>query len=259
MKEIETTLIVCSSEPYEVVKRLAELDAISEYALVPQATQNIKDTYFDKRDQALQSRKLGLRIRDVNGEQLITLKGPSKIAEGGVKERLELELKWSEAGLGRVVEELKNWGFETAGLHKGLDFEQPLRVLSELGLEVKQERENSREVRNVVRKGDAGNVLAELVIDSLTFNFKNLRVHHKEVEIEAKSADGVRLLKSLNEELHTIFPLDLMMWDHSKLAIGLAVGDMADSGDLEAFLDEDNNLKPEAYSRIDSYLQAREV
>ena len=140
-----------------------------------------------------------------------------------------------------------------------MDFERPLPVLSELGFEVIQRREDSREVRNVVSKGDTGNVLAELVIDSLTFNFKGQQAHHKEVEIEAKSEDGVSALRGLTEDLGNIFPLDLIVWDHSKLATGLAVKDMADSGDLKAVLDEHDNLKPEAYSKIDSYLRARDL
>ena len=259
MNEIETTLAVCSSEPCEVIKRLAELDSISEYALIPQKSHLIKDTYVDRRDHALESNKLGLRIRDVDGERLIALKGPSRQNEAGVSERLELEFKWSEDGLRRIVEDLSRWGIETQEPRKGLDFERPLPVLSELGFEVIQRREDSREVRNVIRKGDPSNVLAELVIDSLTFNFKGQQAHHKEVEIEAKSEDGVSALRGLTEDLENIFPLDLIVWDHSKLATGLAIQDMAESGILKAVLDDHDNLKPEAYSRIDSYLRARDL
>lgn len=259
MNEIESTLIVCSSEPYEVVKRIAALDSISEYALVPQQAQNIKDTYFDRPDHALESKKIGLRIRVVDGERLITMKGPSKLHETGASERLELELKWSEDGLRSVIDELRRWGVEIEGLRESLDLEHPLRALSELGFEVKQRRENSREVRNVVPQGDSGYVLAELVIDSITFDLTGQQAHHKEVEIEAKSVDGAKLLGSLTEYLKNMFPNDLVPWYHSKLAIGLAVKDLADSGELKALLDEQDSLKPEAYSRIDAYLRDRDL
>ena len=258
MNEIESTLVVCSNEPYEVVKRISLLESISEYSLVPQKSQNIKDSYFDRRDEVLESSKLGLRIRDVNGERLITIKGPSKRDEEGVSERLELELDWSEDGLRRILDELKSWGIETKELGREPNFDLPLQVLSNLGLEVIQRREDNRAVRNVVRKGGASTVMAELVIDSLTFNFKGQQVHHKEVEIEAKSRDGANVIGSLTRDLKNMFPSDLIMWNHGKLATGLALSGMADSGDLKVLLDEHDNLKPEAYTIINDYLLARE-
>ena len=79
---------------------------------------------------------------------------------------------------------------------------------------------------------------------------------HQEVEIEAKSGDGARILRKLTEDLKNIFPQDLVVWHHSKFAIGLAVEHLAESGDLKGLIDVHDNLKPEAYSRIDAYLRA---
>jgi inorganic triphosphatase YgiF len=258
MTEIESTLIVISSKPYEALKRVAELDSISMYVLVPQKTQAIRDTYFDRRDRALESSKLGLRIRKVDKEWLVTLKGSPKINSAGVSERDELELGWSEEGVRRVIEELARWGIETEDLPRGIEMDRPLAVMSELGLEVIQEREDSRQVRNLFPEGEPSNLLAELAIDSVTFKFKGQQVHHREVEIEAKSGDGAQIIGSLTKVLGHMFPLDLTVWVHGKLATGRAVMEMADAGELNALLDERGNLKPEAYSRIEAYIRARD-
>ena len=181
------------------------------------------------------------------------------MSDGGVTDRFELELGWSGEAVRTVVEELLRRGIEAKELRKDQDFEQPLRVFAKLGLDVIQRRQDGRQVRNVVRNDDAGNVLAELAIDSLAFNFKGQQAHHKEVEIEAKSEDGASILGSLTANLQNLFPSDLVPWDHGKLATGLAVERLADSGELKVLLDENNQIRPEAYSRIDSYLRARDL
>lgn len=250
MIETESTLIVCSNEPGEVIARIAELRSIAEFDLVPQKTQVIEDTYFDREDRALESKKLGLRTREANKQRLITLKGPPRLNEANISQRLEIELRWSNESLQTVVGELINWGIEIEELSKDVDFDQPERVVAKLGLEVIQRRENRRQIRNVVRSGHANDVLAELAIDSLAFNFNGQQVHHKEVEIEAKSDEGVNLIPGLTATLQGLFPSDLVAWDYGKLSTGLVIEHLSDSGELKSLLDENGNLKPEAYPRI---------
>ena len=74
------------------------------------------------------------------------------------------------------------------------------------------------------------------------------------MEIEAKSFEGAEMLGVITADLQFMFPDDLKAWPHSKLAIGVAVEILAQTNELESLLDDQRNLKPEAYSRIDAVL-----
>ncbi len=257
MIEIETTLLVCSSKPGDVLDRIAELRSVSDFTLVPQPSHLIEDTYFDLKNRELDAKKLALRIREIDGKRLITLKGPAKIDRAGVGERMELELEWSRDGLRKVIKEISRWDIKTCKLPKRSEFETPDAVLNKLGFEVIQQRVDRRRVRNVFLGGDTVNLLAEVAIDSLTFNFQGSKAHHSAVEFEAKSDAGVRVLASLAQELENEFLSELVQWPHSKLAIGLVVEQLAESGELGALLDRDDNLTPQAYPRIDAEIWRR--
>jgi hypothetical protein len=75
------------------------------------------------------------------------------------------------------------------------------------------------------------------------------------VEIEAKTVNGSIVVREVIENLFQMFGSVLLSWDHSKLATGKAIEKMLREGSLKELLDDDYNLKPGAYHKIDSYLK----
>lgn len=256
-REIEATLVICSEEPQVVVRQIADVASIANYQLVPQDAQGIHDFYLDTADQELQAQKLALRVREIAGSIWLTIKGPSQPSDRGGMERLEIEEPWSDDALTRVVEELTNRGVKILEQHQAYDYDHPLDVMKTLGLEVVQDRETHREIRNILKPGEKGGpLLAELAIDSVVYRFSAQDICHHEVEIEAKVENASIVLKTVIESLLEKFGTVLRKWDHSKLATGKAIERLLSEKAPARFLDMDNNLKPDTYEKIDCYLNS---
>lgn len=256
-REIEATLIIWSETPQVIAGQIARLTSIENYRLLPQDSKTINDIYFDTPDHALQTQKLALRVREIDGTRWITLKGPSRPVDrwGGV-ERLEIEAPWSQDALTRVVKELMDKGIEVPQQRQKFDCVYPLDAMSSLGLEVVQRRKCQRKVRNIVHAGEeSGPVLAELAIDSVVYHFSDHQVRHYEVEIEAKWDDGSTVIKIVIERLAKMCRRALRRWDYGKLATGKAIEKLLSEEALEGLLDNKNNLKPIAYDKVEDYLR----
>ena len=77
--ETEATLVIRSDSPARVGRvgeDLARLRSVAEFKLVEQPSRTIVDSYFDTQSLRLRAKSLGLRLRDVYGKTLLTLKGP---------------------------------------------------------------------------------------------------------------------------------------------------------------------------------------
>jgi hypothetical protein len=255
-REVEATLIICSEEPELIAREIAGLGSIKHYRLFPQDSQEIHDRYFDTPEHALQSQRLGLRIREVGGMHLIALKGSSETSGWGSAERLEIEEIWSENAVRRMVRELRNRRVQLPPLPEDFSRVDPLDVMTRLGLEVIQDRETHREIRTIVFAGkEKGRVLAELAIDSVAYHFGDRKIRHHEVEIEAKAEGGSEAIERVTKGLMGMYEATLRPWKYSKLATGKAIEKLLKEGALKEFLDNNNNLKPSAYDRIDDLLR----
>jgi len=170
-------------------------------------------------------------------------------------ERLEIEETWSENAVRRVVRELRNRSVELPQLPQDFDRAQARDVMTSLGLEMIQDRETHRDIRNIVFVGrEKGTVLAELAIDSVAYNFRGQKIRHHEVEIEAKAEDGSEAIERVTKGLMEMHEATLRPWKYSKLATGKAIEKLLGEGTLEGLLDINNNLKPVAYERIEDLL-----
>lgn len=260
-REIEATLIIRSKNPQFVARQVEELRLIARYRLLPQDSVTIHDLYFDTPDRKLQTQKLALRVREIGTKRWITLKGPSQPTDWGGVERLEIEAPWSQDALTRVVKELTDRRINMLLHDQDFDRTHPLDVMTSSGLEVVQNRETHRQVRNVVFR-ESGPVLAELAIDSVVYYFGDQEIRHHEVEIEAKVRDSSTVLRTVIEELTAIrgmYGPVLRRWDHSKLATGMAIQKMLNEGALSGLLDNERNLTPIAYEKIDDYLTRGDI
>lgn len=259
-REIEASLVIWSENPEIVAEQIASLSSIQDYQLLPEDSRTIHDRYLDTSDIRLGIQRLALRIREVGVTQLITLKGPSRLTGGeGEVERLEIEHPWSEEALRSVIKELERRNVKISEQRRDLDYLHPLDAMASLGLQIIQDREIRREVRNIVKGEEKASVLAELAIDYVVYHFGSQDVRHYEVEIEAKRASGSTLIGTVIQSLTATHGPVLRRWNYSKLATGKAIQKMLSENALEGLLDSGNRLRPAAYDKIDNYLKRREI
>lgn len=248
-REVEAKLAIVSQKPREVVEEVAALSSLGRFRLVSRGTLSLRDSYLDREDGALRRAGASLRIRTAGEERWITLKGASEKDAGmGMVERDELELPWSMEALERIVAALAGLGVRlrpSGGVPDG----EPLEALGALGLSVVQDRATKRRVRDVVADG-AEEPIAELVVDSVRYDFGGRAAWHHEVEVEAKGAGVREVVGEVAEALLARFPEVLRPWTRGKLSTGRAVERLLREGDAEGVLGPDGDLTPAAYERI---------
>lgn len=245
-REVELALVVRSDTPEPVLRRITQLEAIDGFALLPRPPQGLRDRYLDTERGDLGSRRYALRIREVDGEPRITLKGePKRLASG--TDRLELELPWSPDAAACVLAELHRRGLPV-GIATAPGNE-PIDALAGAGLRLIQERETRREVRSVVNH--AGEELAELDVDAVTYRFRDGEARLHEVEIEARSptADLALIAGALRRSAP-----ELVDWPHGKLVTGSALERTLAAGTIR--LGPDRAVTAEVLDRLSTTLAA---
>jgi hypothetical protein len=264
-REVEGVLVVCADDPEAVARRLAGLAAVDRFDLVARATQRHRDTSLDTADGDLGAARVTLRLRELDGLALLTLKADA-VRSGLAAERLELEAPWSGAILQAVLAELRRRGIPGADPDVGprtgrvaddvregskLSTGGPLAALARLGFHPTQVRETTRTPRDVVDRArpEAG-VVAELVVDDVGYRVPAGDVRLLEVEVEAKGPGGLATVEALLAALAGAFPGELRPWPHGKLATGRAAERLLAAGRLEGLLDPAGRLRPAAYDPL---------
>ena len=257
-QEVEATLVICSERPRVIESQISDLPMIGNYRLLPRDTKEIHDLYFDTIDHALKTQNLALRIRKIGATRWITMKGHSQpTGFEGLVDRSEIEVRWSQSSLRRVIQELEDRRIGISHRGRDFDYAHPLEVLQSYGLKIIQDRKSHRKIRNIVKMEERDLILAELAIDFVIYRFNSQEIRHHEVEIEVKQKSGFKGIKTIIEHLISMYHPSLRRWGHSKLATGKAVEEMMYVGELEGLLDTDKHLKPAAYDKIDEYLKYR--
>jgi hypothetical protein len=252
--EIEATLAICSPAPEPIANELAGLRAVGRYQLSPRPEMAILDVYLDLSDHALRSRGFGLRVRRIDDSQLITLKGRPEDVAGGGRRREEIELTWSEDALNSIVERVAKAGLALVPPEEVLEWDDPLPVLSQMGFVAEQTRNTRRRPSDVTSGGKPTPVVAELVVDSVSYHFQFGRVRHHEVEIESKGDGGVVAMQHISEELLARWPEALRQWDHGKRSTGKVVEALVAERGTMGLISATGDLVPEAYDLISSRL-----
>jgi hypothetical protein len=254
--EIEAKLIICSANPLKVVADISRLSTLAGYSLLKQDSVAIHDYYVDTPDRRLKAAECSLRVREINNSPWLTLKGPHRLMPQGLVEQSEIEVPWSRDSLPRISDDLGHYGVRLPAILPESQSTPPLEVLSLMGLERVQYRENYRQIRNVMEdEGTTGPALAELSIDSVVYHFGNLQLRHYEVEVEAKSIEGIDVLPVILGGLLDAYPDTLQKWDHGKLSIGRAIETLLAQGALEGLVNDRDELLPAAYSRVHQLLE----
>lgn len=253
--EIEAKLIVRSDLPLKIVNSLRQLCSFGPYHLSDKEDFKIRDTYFDTDTLKLKSNHIALRTRMFEDKIKITLKGQSIIKDWGGVQRVELEYIWSLSTLKQILSRIPGFKVTSTVLRQLFQAKQPIQTMEKLGFKVIQDRTTYRRLLNVYQE-PAASVLAEFVIDEVHFHSgKNTILKHFEVEIEAKSEEGITALKTILKELQTKYPDDLRIWPYSKLETGKAIQESFTGQQREFLIDDGQCILPAGYDMIDSYIK----
>ena len=248
--EEELTLLIASENPEAVVEAVAALTRLGRFPLIARPKRTIHDVYYNRIDGSLGGKGWALRIREVNRERLVTLKGPPTPNEWGGVQRIEFERKWSREALDVVMDLLAVSGVPVEKHAEKFDLNDPHGTMDSLGMSAIQDRETVRLVRDVVTEdGDSGESIAELVIDSVTYHIRTVDVRHYELELEAGSPEASRIIGPLAQLLLERFGSGLRPWNIGKTATGKRVERLMADGVL-ATLMKDGRLLPAAYDRM---------
>ncbi len=253
--EIETTLAICSESPDLVVKDVAEQARVDRFLLSPRPDLAIRDVYLELPDRGLRSHGFGLRLRDVNEDRLVTLKGrPEELAGGGLR-REEIELAWSREAMDVVLARLSNLGLKLTPPDSAFDWSDPHAIVSRMDFVVDQMRTTTRRPRDVSSDGDPDKTLAELVIDSVDFHLEAGTVRHHEIEVEAMGGGTIDDIQAVSSALMKRWPDALRAWHFGKRATGRAVGSILEGRGPSGMVSSSGELLPSAYDLILARLQ----
>lgn len=252
-REVEGVLLIRAADQEAASERVAALKAVDRFDLRARPAQRIRDTYVDTGDGALATARVAFRVRELDGQPLLTMKA-DPVRSGLAAERLELEAPWSAGALQAVLEELRRRGVELPAPPETAGAGEPLADLAGLGLRPTQIRETTRTPRDVVeREGDGGPV-AELTVDDVAYQLPAGRARLLEVEVEAKGPGGMETVQTVLGALAEAFPDDLRPWPYGKLATGRAVEQLLAEGRLEGMLDADGRIRPAAHELLAEFL-----
>lgn len=180
------------------------LDHLGPYTLQPHAQSKLQyNTYYDTHDNRLQAAYYGLRIRNVDGQSIVTLKGPNQ-AQDGLHQRPEWEIEASEPVP-------SSW--PASDLR-----DQVIALIGNAPLVPIVAIETTRHLIAIYR--DNGEV-AELCLDSGVFRAGERVQDFCELEIELLVAGQMDDLHALVEALHS--HIHLIPENRSKLEQALAL------------------------------------
>jgi inorganic triphosphatase YgiF len=234
--EQEGALVVRADRPTEVLDEIAALAGIGEWAFEPLPAQTIEDVYFDDDKRSLGSRRVALRVRRMDEAILLTRKSPGH-RSGGVTTRVEIEAPWSPQALQRVVSELETIGDAAWA-------PSPEDAFGAVGLRPVQRRTTNRVRRAVL--DDDGRTIAELALDSVSYDLTGGPARLCEAEVEARAEDAAvgPILDALAARFDALAP-----WPHSKVATGFAADRALRAGAIDG-----GELTPPALDVLDRAL-----
>ncbi len=247
--EVEGKLIVTGPDAPATYEAIGGLDAVAGLRVAHREVEQISDAYFDSPDHRLFAARLALRVRNLDGRELLTVKGETRVADG-VMSRQELEVEWSPDGLDEVLETLSQSGVALDDIEAARSALTARNAMQALGLVGGAPRENRRVALTLVR--DAA-VVAEVAVDAVTLTAGEHRVRHYEVECESKGDGGAGVIRAVLADLQSRYD-GLRPWHVSKLDLAQSLEILADEEKLEALLDGER-LLPAAYEAVETVTQ----
>ncbi len=215
--EVEFKLEVLGDRPAATLAAVARLDHLAGRRLGPSARHLIRDRYWDTLDWTLRACGAKLRLREIDGEALFTVKrGRSK--SGGLFACRELEVPATPDGWQAVVEALACLGIVLPWVYAAVA--DPAERLAAAGLRMIQDRTTERVVRAVCCRDGAA---VEVTLDTTRYDFGDRTAECHEIEVE-QLGGGAATVRALGEALLTAFPNHLRPAKKGKFGRGMARG-----------------------------------
>ncbi len=226
--ETEAKLVIVSNSPASIILNLKSLNSIAEFPLGPCNEQYFQDLYFDLPDRSLYQRKWALRLRRNGKMDRVAMKGPSiEVSDGSIK-RPEIEMQSNHEAMKSIVAHMKDLGINivsTLSKQSG-NAEDSLKFL---GLEVIQERDTRRIVRNIFDP-ETSEPIAEMDIDQVSFIAGDKQLEHYEIEIESWAKPDCPVIENSLEFLKAELKDSVITWKLDKLSTVKLICDLFQEG-----------------------------
>lgn len=194
--EIEFKLTVLDPAVFESLRGRAEL---AGFQLRPGGTHRLRDRYVDTAAEDLHRLRWTLRLRELDGRLLFTVKRDHS-SEAGLFRRDELELPATPTSWARLRTELLGAGIALGGNDRPPG--EPADWLTASGLLVQQNRATVRELLYAERDGTRE---AEIALDATTYRVGPYEILYREIEVESLTEQAEPALL-LGTELERVYP-----------------------------------------------------
>ncbi len=253
VSEIETAILILSSDNRLIIEKIKKLISIHGYKSTEAGTVIINDEYFDIQDNVLKKNETNLRIRTTNNESIkITLKQDKEKNEEYF-DRIEMEKSWSHLFYEELLNKLEVISDQFQYSRNKYD-DDPKKTFCNLGLKTILEKETKRSIINALN-GTTSQLEFEFAFDDVTVFAKSKNsIGFLELEIESKSKGNQA---KINQFVKDIIKDDIFrQWSYNKLETGLAAIHLYEKNELEEAkdYDKDHILTRRGLGKIESYL-----
>lgn len=256
MLESEVTFIITTVNSDAILNEISSLESIGKYLFSPMKQETIQDTYLDTNESTLKSQRMALRIRLLNDQPLISLKGPDHPNQWGGVNRMEIEDRWSLESFEGICAQLKENGISVSYEKHLFMQDDPIATLTQMHFRVIQKRDTHRTKKDVriIISDNYTEKFAELAIDTCRYYVRNTTIQHIEIEMEMTSdSHQAHMGPLVNTVILGYKPL-LKIWPHNKLITGEAITHLYATGKLSHLAGNHNRLDPKAYALIHQHL-----
>jgi len=216
--EVELKLSLIGDDPDALLDEVAGLRSLGPFRLEPAEGHHLRDIYWDRPDGALRSRKLSLRLRQIDDDRVFTAKGGTSNTDGLFR-RYELEVPATRENWHDLRAVLIGEGVP---LGERVDGEEPDHWLRGAGFAPTQDRTTRRTIRYVYPEAGADRPFAELALDRTRFDFGKVLVDYWEIEIEQLDG-GDEAPRELGRALLALYPGRLEPSTMGKYSRGLTI------------------------------------
>ncbi len=251
--------MVVGRDQSETIEKISAIERAENYLFIEAGIKKIHDVYFDTEDGQLAKENFGLRIRRLDDDFLITLKGKPEPRSDGSVTRLEEEFFWGEEARKFIRDFFAKRKIAQAGKLSPPEMSSPQDFFESFGLKIIHQRFNSRRLKNIVDENANDLILLEMALDQMTFPFREIELKLFEIELEQKSAQGGGAINFVKDFLLNRFGDELLLWQFSKLATGIAMQKLIQDDEFLVTIDSDGHLCEDSYRLINDYFLRNQI
>lgn len=247
-------MAIVSDVADQIIRDIASLSHISNYAFRDRATDTVEEQCFDTTGRNLREKALKLLRRRIRSKALIKLGPLSQNEQGNDSQKTEFQHPWTIEGLRLVIERLHAHGIAVNRPAPSFRHMEALDQMTRLGFTVIQDRTTQRRVRDIVCLNERGTqVKAEFVLDSVTYACLGPTIRHHQVGFKSRTPDGPFVVAAILDLFRDRYRNVLREWNNNTSATGTAIEMLLREGDL-APIGGSQSLPSSAYDKISARL-----